>query len=197
MLQIFFGTKGNGTETCEYKQSRMTPKLFTQDLSSYLHRQSQSAVPSTTALSGATGYTGSINSISHPDAWAFLNRICSQGGRPGVPQSAIDDWNAKGTRRSRLLRDFVTKCYQQGAPQNSQILKLEAWIKIKQMTKEWRKSLVGFEYHTEESMKTELKWSEFFGCNFRLPCSPMGEAACFCSLGWHLDFLTSCWDYIA
>ena len=112
-----------------------------------MHWQSQSAVPSTMALSGATG---SINSMTHPDAWAFLNRICGGAGKEGVPESAIADWQAKGTPRARLLRDFVTKVYDKGAPQSSQILKLEAWIKIKQMTSEWRKSLVGFEYRTEK-----------------------------------------------
>ena len=30
------GTKGNGMEACKYKQTRMTPKLLTQDLSSYI-----------------------------------------------------------------------------------------------------------------------------------------------------------------
>ena len=100
------------------------------------------------------------NSMGHPGAWAFLSRACGQS-RPGVPQECIDAWAAKGTARSKLLREFVEKVYIPGGSQAQNILRLECYTKIKQMTAEWRKSLVGFQWHTEQEMKDDLKWNEF------------------------------------
>lgn len=166
----FFGAQDNGMETHEYKQTRMTQSVSLQNLLLNMYRPSASVVSVASAAHP-------INSISHPDAWAFLNRVCSGSGKEGVPQQAVADWQAKGTRRARLLKDFAQKVFVQGAPQSSNVLRLEAWVRIKQLTSEWRKSLVGFAYHTEEEMRTELKWSEFFDCNFRLPFLLVGPAA--------------------
>ena len=80
-----------------------------------------------------------INSISYPDAWAFLNRVCSGAGKEGVPPEAVADWQAGSAPRAHLLTDFVQKIYAQGAPQSSNVLRLEAWVRIKRATSAWRK----------------------------------------------------------
>lgn len=104
---------------------------------------------------------GVINSMTHPEAWAFLNRACGGEGRPGVPRECVEAWAAKGSQRNKLLREFVEKVYIPKGSQSQNILRLECYTKIKQATAEWRKSLVGFEWHTEQGMKDDLKWSEF------------------------------------
>ena len=32
--------------------------------------------------------------LSHPDAWAFLKRVCSGAGKEGVPPEAVAEWQA-------------------------------------------------------------------------------------------------------
>lgn len=98
-----------------------------------------------------------INSMTNPDAWQWLNRACKKNV---VPQEAYNDWMAGGAKRNQLLANFVTRVYQPGQSQQTNLLRLEAFIKIRQCTRDISKSLKGFEWRTKGEMKDDLKWSE-------------------------------------
>ena len=98
-----------------------------------------------------------INSMSHPDAWQWLNRAVK---KQIVPLEVYNDWMAGGAKRNQLLANFVTKVHQPGASQQANLLRLEAFIKIRQCTRDVSKSLKGFEWKTKGEMKDDLKWSE-------------------------------------
>ncbi len=57
-----------------------------------------------------------INSMTHPDAWAWLNRSCKPG-KNLVPDEVLSDWMAGGQKRNALLHSFVKKVYQPNASQ--------------------------------------------------------------------------------
>ena len=103
-----------------------------------------------------------INSMTHPDAWAWLNRSCKPG-KNLVPDEVLSDWMAGGQKRNALLHSFVKKVYQPNASQQVNALRLEAWHRIRQATRDWTKTFQGFEWKTETEMSTDLKWSEFLG----------------------------------
>ena len=118
-----------------------------------------------------------VNSMSHPDAYAWLNRS-AKSGRGILPPEVQAEWEAGGMRRSKLLTSFVQRVYVPHAPQHTNILRLECWNKIRQCTKDFARSFRGFEWHTEEELRTVLKWNEIlvFGsynlCNlFSMCCS--------------------------
>lgn len=100
---------------------------------------------------------GMINSMSHPEAWQWLNRACK---KQIVPQEVYNDWMAGGARRNQLLVNFVQRVHRPGDTQQGNLLRLEAFIKIRQCTRDVSKSLKGFEWRTKDEMKDDLKWSE-------------------------------------
>ena len=84
-----------------------------------------------------------------------------------------------GLPRARLVRDFVVKvfvpemghdknkvglheCICAHMPRSQLEAKLEAMIKLRQMTREWRKGVQGYEWLTKSEMK-ERSWPEYFG----------------------------------
>lgn len=100
-----------------------------------------------------------INSRTHPAAYAFLSRIFT-GEREELPKDLVDQWSSGPGARQQLLRQFVHKVYIPGASQTQNILRLQAWHKMRQATHEWRKNLAGFEWLTETEMAEKEKWSE-------------------------------------
>lgn len=103
-----------------------------------------------------------INSQSHPDAYAWLNRS-AKSSKAILPPEVLEEWEAGGSRRNQLLRSFVTKVYVPGSSQQTNILRLEAWNRIRQATKNFSRSFVGYAWHTEEELKEVLKWNEKLG----------------------------------
>lgn len=105
-----------------------------------------------------------VNSMSHPEAWAFMHRLVKAGlqEKKPVPKEVIEEWQAGGATRNRLLAGFVEKLYVPGGDHDTNVMRLEAFIKIRQVTKEWRTSLRGYEWLTEEGMQA-LNWSETLG----------------------------------
>ena len=101
--------------------------------------------------------------MTHPDAWAFLYRLVksAENGKETTPQSVIDDWRAGGTARSRLLTQFVDKVHVPGGDHRTNTLRLEAFIKIRQACRDWRSSMKGYEWLTEEELLGDkFKWPE-------------------------------------
>ncbi len=110
---------------------------------------------------GGHAVGATINSVSHPAAYAWLARNCREG--KGLPQEVVQEWEAGGAKRNRLLASFVKRVYTPGAAHGTNLLRLEAFIKIKNATKDFSKSLVGYEWKTESEMGSGeggLKWSE-------------------------------------
>ena len=107
-----------------------------------------------------------INSMSHPKAYAFLQRSCKDG-KELVPKEIVDQWRAGGTHKSKLLQTFVRKIYVEGATQNTNCLRLEAYVKLRQATRDWATSMQGYEWRTEEELgENGLKWSTILGMFF-------------------------------
>ena len=74
---------------------------------------------------------------------------------------------AGGLVRQKLLKEFIEKCYQ---PQNAHgntvfplQARLEAVFKIRQMSRDWRKTLQGFEWLTADDMR-KTGWPKCLGC---------------------------------
>ena len=103
-----------------------------------------------------------INSMTHPDAWQWLNRS-AKSTKAILPPEVLEEWNMGGSRRSALLRSFVCKVYSPGSSQQTNILRLEAWNRIRQATKDFTRTFKGYAWHTDEEMKEILKWSETLG----------------------------------
>ena len=103
-----------------------------------------------------------VNSMTHPAAWAFMDRAVK---RQIVPQEALNEWQAGGTTRNKLFKSFVHKVYLPGADQTSNVLRLEAFIKIRQASRDWRSTLQGYEWLTETEMQDDKKWNETFVFN--------------------------------
>ena len=106
---------------------------------------------------------GCVNRMTHPNAYAWLSRNCKEDKRGTIPDEVLEDWKAGGARRNRLLASFVEKIYVPGAPHSTNLLRLDAFVKIRQATKDISTSLQGFEWKTEAEMGTGeggLKWSE-------------------------------------
>lgn len=99
-----------------------------------------------------------VNSMTHPAAWAWLHRNC-RADEPKVPQEVLDDWLAGGTRKNKLLHSFVQRVYQPNQSHQVTALRLEAWNKIRQVTKDFTRSFQGFEWKTEDELK-KMDWSE-------------------------------------
>ena len=108
---------------------------------------------------------GIVNSMTNPDAWAFLYRLvkASDNGREAVDPEVVRDWKAGGTARSKLLTQFVDRVYVPGGEHRTNTLRLEAFIKIRQATRDWRSSLKGYEWLTEEELQTKHSWPEKLG----------------------------------
>ena len=101
-----------------------------------------------------------VNSASHPHAYAFLNRLCGKGAEEkGVPQEIIDQWRGKGPGKNQLLHMFVTKCYLRDDDSHGNRGRLEALVRFKQVSKEFRQSLQGFSWLTKSDMQ-KLGWNE-------------------------------------
>ena len=67
----------------------------------------------------------------------------------------IHDDHAGGIKRARLLRDFVVKVY---SPQDDHSInkgRLEALIRLRQSTKEWKKNTQGFEWCAGADMEAK------------------------------------------
>lgn len=94
-----------------------------------------------------------INSSTQPHAYAFLNRLCTGGEAKQVDKEILDMWRSKGPQRNRLLEMFVTRCYNREEDQSRNRAKLEALVRFKQCSKEFKKSMQGFSWLTESEMK--------------------------------------------
>ncbi|CAE7501520.1 ttn-1 [Symbiodinium sp. CCMP2456] len=98
-----------------------------------------------------------INSQTHPEAWGALYRYVmgksSKGKTPEVRAEILQKWQTGGLARNKLLKDFIEKCYQPGNA------RLEAVFKIRQISKDWRNTIKGFEWLTADEMK-KLGWPE-------------------------------------
>ena len=106
-----------------------------------------------------------VNSMSHPAAWAWLHRNC-RPDKQIVPKEVLDDWLAGGSRRNKLLQSFVKRIYQPNQSQQATAMRLEAWNKIRQVTRDFTKSFQGFAWKTEEELQ-KMEWSETLGvCGF-------------------------------
>ena len=106
-----------------------------------------------------------VNSMSHPAAWAWLHRNCRRD-KQIVPKEVLDDWLAGGSRKSNLLKSFVQRIYQPHQSQQATAMRLEAWNKIRQVTRDFTKSFQGFAWKTEEELQ-KMEWSETLGvCGF-------------------------------
>ena len=117
-----------------------------------------------------------LNSQTCPEAWSFLYRLCKDGERKGVPDNILQSWRSAGPARNRLLHDFVSKCYRKDVDAATNRASLEAFVKLRQASREWKKNLVGFEWLTEAEME-ERKWSENFSVElahfvFKAPQGP-------------------------
>ena len=100
-----------------------------------------------------------INSVTHPHAYAFLNRLCSDGESKGVSEEVLAMWRSKGPNKNKLLEMFVTRCYDRDADNHSNRGRLEALIRFRQCSKEFKRSMQGFSWLTEAEMQ-EKKWSD-------------------------------------
>ena len=124
----------------------------------------ESLVPVTARQAASTAASGCVvNSTTHPDAYAWLNRS-AKSGRGILPPEVLEEWEAGGTRRSKLLTSFVRRVYVPHAQQRTNVLRLEAWNRIQQCTKDFSRSFKGFAWHTEEEIRTVLKWNELLSC---------------------------------
>ena len=94
-----------------------------------------------------------INSSTQPHAYAFLNRLCAGGEAKQVDKEILDMWRSKGPQRNRLLEMFVTRCYNREEDTSRNRAKLEALVRFKQCSKEFKKSMQGFSWLTESEMK--------------------------------------------
>ena len=106
------------------------------------------------------GPVAPLNSVNCREAWSFLYRMCKGGEAKGVSQDILEAWRAGGQARNSLLHSFVTKCYDKNADYSSNRLRLEAYVKLKQASKEWKKNMQGWEWLTEEEMASKHGWSE-------------------------------------
>lgn len=123
----------------------------------FMHTKCVSARQTGSAHAQQNAVPGVINSMTHPDAWQWLNRACK---KQIVPEEVYNDWMSGGARRNQLLANFVQRVHRPGDSQQANLLRLEAFIKIRQCTKDVTKSLKGYEWHTKDEMKDDLKWSE-------------------------------------
>lgn len=97
-----------------------------------------------------------------PQAWGFLYRMCRDGEKKKVPQEILDAWRSGGAARNKLLQTFVKRCFQPEEDYAANRTRLEAFIRLRQMSRDWSRSLQGFEWLTEAEMK-EKNWSEKLG----------------------------------
>ena len=68
-------------------------------------------------------------------------------------------WRSKGPEKNKLLGLFVTRCYNRDDDGNANRGRLEALIRFRQCSKEFKKSMQGFSWLTEAEMK-EKNWSD-------------------------------------
>ena len=100
-----------------------------------------------------------INSVTHPHAYAFLNRLCTNGENKAVPEEVLTMWRSKGPEKNKLLGLFVQRCYNRDEDSSANRGRLEALIRFRQCSREFKKSMQGFSWLTEAEMK-ERKWSD-------------------------------------
>lgn len=97
-----------------------------------------------------------------PQAWGFLYRLCKDGEKKHVSPEILQEWRAGGASRNKLLATFVSKCYNPHEDHAGNRARLEAFVKLRQMSRDWSKTFKGYEWLTEQEMK-EKGWSETFG----------------------------------
>ncbi|CAE7020900.1 unnamed protein product [Symbiodinium sp. CCMP2456] len=97
------------------------------------------------------------NSTTHPTEWHFLNRLVKS--KKGTLDEINKAWEEGGIKRARLLRDFVVKVYTPADDHSVNKGRLEALIKLRQSTKEWKRNTQGFEWCSVEDMKAK-GWPE-------------------------------------
>lgn len=124
-----------------------------------MDRSAESVLPAGADVGKSSGPPLVVNSMSHPNAWQWLNRNCKPD-KGVVPKEVYEDWVAGGARRQKLLYNFVTKVHQPGASQQTNALRLEAFVRFRQCSKDFSKSLAGYSWKTESEMKDDLHWSE-------------------------------------
>ena len=151
-----------------------------------------SLVPVTVRKAASTAAPGCvINSTTHPDAYAWLNRS-AKSGRGILPPEVLEEWEAGGTRRSKLLTSFVRRVYVPHAQQRTNVLRLEAWNRIQQCTKDFSRSFKGFEWRTEEEIRTVLKWNELLSCFKVQPCNLFSIAVLVEFYSWWISLRVFC-----
>ena len=67
-------------------------------------------------------------------------------------------WTSKN-QKNKLLSLFVTRCYNRDDDQSTNRLKLEALVRFRQCSREWKRNMQGFSWLTESEMR-EKKWSD-------------------------------------
>ncbi|CAE7023435.1 unnamed protein product [Symbiodinium sp. CCMP2456] len=80
------------------------------------------------------------NSTTHPTEWHFLNRLVKS--KKGTLDDITKAWEEGGIKRARLLRDFVVKVYSPSDDHSLNKGRLEALIRLRQSTKEWKRQKV-------------------------------------------------------
>ena len=100
-----------------------------------------------------------MNSATHPQAYAFLNRMCNGNN---VNQEVLKMWKEKGTAgKNKLLSLFVNRCYDRGADTHTNRSRLEALVTYRQKSSEWKKTLAGYSWLTEGDMKGKpYEWND-------------------------------------
>lgn len=104
-----------------------------------------------------------INSMSCPQAWGFLYRLCKGGEDKGVHPEILEQWRSGGPTRNKLLSLFVTKCFSPEEAYETNRARLEAVVRLRQLSRDWTKTLKGYEWLTATEMSTIHHWSETLG----------------------------------
>lgn len=105
-----------------------------------------------------------LNSINCQEAWTFLYRLCRDGEKKKVDPEILASWRAGGPARSKLLSDFVRKVYNKEVDHTTNRARLECFVKLRQASRNWKTTLVGFEWLTVQEMK-DKNWSETLNFN--------------------------------
>ena len=68
-------------------------------------------------------------------------------------------WRSKGLEKNKLLGLFVSQCYKRSDDNQQNRCRLEALIKFRQVSKEFKEQMMGYEWLSPTEMK-EKGWSD-------------------------------------
>ncbi|CAE7257020.1 unnamed protein product, partial [Symbiodinium necroappetens] len=108
------------------------------------------AAPAEVAASGRDGKLAVFNSVTCPDAWAFLYRLCGRDNK--TKSKTSQEITDRGATRNKLLKEFVEKVYQPDAAYDDNKGRLEALFRLKHVSKSWKTGRSGYEWQTEEEL---------------------------------------------